>query len=513
MSNPVENLRATLTHFSISNSELAKALAVDPSLVSRWLGGQRRLKAASPVMDALAEFILLRGRRTADIEWLKAQFERDGLPTDLLSVYRVKQNLIMWLASDGEALRKSLGSSPDAAAWMKSPRPVFPSRPAESGSLNIALALEPFLAEDSGAGVDIFLSSDETATAVDKEFSRRLIQAIEKEGASARLVVCVSGNTRTLSRLIGAYMQPLVSGHLQLSVVYGMTQAVTRQMQVIVPGKCAMLVTETTGSSLPIATIVDEGAFVREIQASFEQTMHYAKSVLHVYGDDFFRNILEILYMEYATPGRLDVVKDSINPMFMTTEAYERALFALGNEGTELQWRSAEFARFKAGMDEILRSGTVFREILSLSRLNQMARDGACRMPGLYFMSTGFINLYAGGCAEILRGYISYIEHVPNFHLLILDDLAALHAGNCWHIKENASVAVNSWSGDEPLMIHTDQIMLVGEFQAYFNALWAKGEGCIGNRSSVTAILQDVLKRLEERHVNGIRKTEKETPL
>jgi DNA-binding transcriptional regulator YdaS (Cro superfamily) len=506
MADPASNLKSVLEYFGISNTGLAKTLPVDPSLVSRWLKGQRKLKASSPAMDALAEYILSRARRNADVEWLKTRFRQDGLPTDLSSVYRIKQNLIMWLASDGEVLRQSMGSSPEAEAMnvyqtAAPPEGLFSGRLASLGSLNIAIALEPILSEATeGSGLDIFLSSDGMRTITEEGFSRMLLETIQRKALTVRLVICISGNTKAMSRLIGVYMQPLVSGCLQLLIVHGMTQAVTHQMHIVIPGKYAALITEVQGSAPPVAAIVEEVSFINAMQESFERAARYAQPVLHVYGDAFSRNILEILYMEYATPGSLDVVKDSLNPMFMETAAYDRALAALGNEESEFAWRSAEFVRFKTGMDETMAEGAVFREILSLERLNQIARDGFCRMPGLYFMRSGFVNLHAPGCAELLQGYIHYLETASNFHVLILDDLSSLHAGSCWHIKQNASVAVNCWSGDEPLMIHTDQILLVGEFQTRFDELWSRGKGCIGSRAGVIATLHDVLKRLIERH-------------
>lgn len=502
MANTAAKLRSVMEYFDIGNRELAKAMSVDPSLVSRWLKGQRRLNAANPAMDALAEYVLSCSRRTDDVEWLKCQFERDGLPTDAPTVYRIKQDLIMWLASDGDILRRNIGNPPGAAANICARHPSsgqFFERP-YMGVLDIALAMGPFFKETpERSAIDIFLACDEMKTIVDEAFSRLLLQTIENRNISVRLVVCVSGNTKAMSRLIGVYMQPLVSGRLQLSVVHGITQAVTNQMYIIMPERCAMLLAETPDSAPPVAVVVSDEAFLREIRSSFERAAHYAQNALHVYGDDFSRNILEILYMEYATPGGLDVVKDSLNPMFMGTGAYGRALKSLGLEGTEYEWRSAEFARFKSGMDDILRGGAVFREILSLSRLNQIAGNGYCRMPGLYFMKKGFVNLDTGGCVAILEGYIRYLETVPGFHVLVLNDLSALNAGSCWHIKRNTSVAVNCWSGKEPQMIHTDQILLVAEFQSLFDALWVQGKGCVGSRAGVVAILHDVLKRLRER--------------
>ena len=251
-----------------------------------------------------------------------------------------------------------------------------------------------------------------------------------------------------------------------------------------------------------MAVAVHEPSFILAIQKSFEQAARYAQPVLNIYGDDFSRNILEIIYQEFCTPGALDVVKDNVNPMYLPEEAYNRVLHTHEHNESEYAWRSAEFTRFKSGMDETLRGGSVFREILSLSRLNQIVRDGFCRMPGLYFMRKGFVHLDAQGCADILNGYIQYLEAFPNFHLLILDDITLLHSDNCWQLKQNHHLAINHWSGPEPVMIHSDQLILLREFQAHFDRLWAQGAGGIGSRANVISILQDVVERLK----NNIRK-------
>lgn len=68
MTQSTENLKAVLDYYSIAQNELAQALDIDPSLVSRWLSGERRLRASSPQMDALAEYILTHSKRIHDME-------------------------------------------------------------------------------------------------------------------------------------------------------------------------------------------------------------------------------------------------------------------------------------------------------------------------------------------------------------------------------------------------------------------------------------------------------------
>ncbi|MDO5112107.1 MAG: helix-turn-helix transcriptional regulator [Clostridia bacterium] len=506
MTTPAENLRSLMAYFGVSNKELAQALDIDPSLVSRWISGQRRISAASPPMEAMAEYFLSRSQRIDDVNWLKAQFEAAALPTDPSSVKRTKQNLIMWLASDGECLRRNLGS---AAPEADKPQPqekaavMAGSGTVSVGCLDITLALKPLLrAIPQGGTVDVFLSNDQLATAVNGDVAELLQSIAGQANLTIRMVVCVSGDTQAMSRLIDAYMGSVISGRIRLFIVHGMTQTVTNQLHLILPEKAAVLVTETPSSAAPpVATIVTDADFVAEMQKSFAATFRYAQPILSIYGDEYTRNILEILFMEYCAPGDLDVVKDNINPMYMSREGYDRFLQTRGHSAEEYAWRSAEFARFKAGNDAVLQSGAVFREVIPLSRLHQIAREGFCRMPGLYFMERGYTNVDAQGCLDILDGYIRYMEAMPNFQLLILDDIAPLHADNCWHIKQNQSLALNDWSGDVPVMIHSDQILLIREFQSHFDKLWAKGAGAIGSRANVISILRDVAGQIERRTI------------
>jgi len=80
MNNPSKNLKMVLEYLGITNLALAKALDIDPSVISRYLTGKRRLLAASPQMDAIAEYILARAQRVSDVEWLKDRFRRWDCP-------------------------------------------------------------------------------------------------------------------------------------------------------------------------------------------------------------------------------------------------------------------------------------------------------------------------------------------------------------------------------------------------------------------------------------------------
>lgn len=507
MAMPNKNLKAVLEYLGISNAELAKALDYDPSLISRYLTGHRVFKAASVQMDAVTEYILSRAKRMQDIEWLRGRFAEAGLPTDVSTVYRFKQNLIMWLASDGESLRKNLGRSihGDIAGTASSVQTALLEKEEETenevktGFIQIALALCKMLSELSEKlELDIFLSSDRIETAMNGDFAKILLEAAAEKDLKIDMVICVSGDTQAIQRILDTYMTGLISGRIKFSTVQGITQTITGTMHVMSKESC-MMISETFGAAaLPVAIVVREEAFVKEAINNFISAARYAESVVRIYGDGFTRDIIEILAIEYCTPGALDVIKDSVNPMFMSCEAYDVFLKKRGHSEKEFEWRSAEFVRFKKGMDANLESGVPFREIISLSRLNDIILRGSCRMAGLYFAETGYIDLDRQGCIDILNGYIHYIETVPAFSLLILDDLSELNGNNCWHIKRDCHVTVNNWDKKEPVMIYSDRIMLLREFQGHFEELWKKGSGSVGSRANVISILNNVAAKLEK---------------
>ncbi len=94
--------------------------------------------------------------------------------------------------------------------------------------------------------------------------------------------------------------------------------------------------------------------------------------MLNIYGDDFSRNILEIIYQEFCTPGALDVVKDNVNPMYLTEEAYNRVLRTRGHSEAEYAWRSVEFTR-PAAAGEAVENEFVWVDIVPARALPVLA--------------------------------------------------------------------------------------------------------------------------------------------
>ncbi len=494
-----QNLRKLMTQLKISNAQLAKALNVDPSLVSRWLKyGCGKRRGAEHAM-AIEKYVLRRKLSPENKAWLSSEIGKPLFtgtttvstgcianwlyPSDVYSEY---------IASDNDFPNLLLVDSFHSSVEKKSVQETTVQSQvfaACEGTDRISALLQDEL---NGAGpgtvIDIYLSNEASAAAVDKNILSVLSAAAVRSKLSVHMLVETSNNSSMASRLISAYMPLLVQGQLSISVIQGTPQTFTISMNIVIPGCAAVIVTETVQRhSTAVGTVIHNRDIVQDMADSFESSSRYARPMMTAYNDSFARNIIEIFFEEYGVPGSLDVIKSGMNPMYVTPEQYARILHKYGHPEDQFIWRYNEFVRFKDAMDVVLKASR-FREVLSLTKLREIAEAGRCRMPSMYFMEAGTTDLDAEDCVNIFDGYIHYLKTNPDFHVVLLEDEQLFVPNSCWHIKNNKHIMIHSWNIEEPMMVYSDQLMLIDEFQRYFDSLWMQTDGA-GSSHHVIKVL------------------------
>jgi len=497
-----KNLKALLQQYGITNAQLAKAIGVDPSLVSRWRKAGCSNRNVNEYALAVASYITRRNHSPENAAWLQAQLCAVPLAETApdaarLALWLYPEADVTALLADGEQFANLLVlSSFHQAVQHTAPGAVPQNRQEVSAGIgaddSVAALRVELAAADGLQTILIYLSSEAAAIAVHRPFVTAIQEAAEQADCSIRMLVQSANNSAATGRLVSTYMQLLVSGRLQLCMVQGTPQTFTTMVNVLLPGRCALCVTEATQkSSSPVLVTVRERAVVDDMLDNFERSMRFARPMMAAYNDSFARTIIETFFEEYGVPGSLDVIKCGLNPMFMTVKQYCKVLRDFGHTGEQYDWRHVEFRRFKEAMDAVLLDSR-FREVLSLAKLREIARTGRCKMPSMYFMDSGIWYLDAADCAGLIDGYIRYLERVPNFHVILLEDEEQFMPNSCWHIKNNKHVMIHSWNVDEPVMIYSDQMMLIDEFQKHFEYLWGKINGSGSSKRAAIETLQDI---------------------
>ena len=458
-------LKTLMTQLDISNAQLARGLHVDPSLVSRWLKNGFGQRKADEYAAAVGQYIFKRPLTAENRAWLAAEIgdplsegdiARWLCPKTAYIEYQQPRPMLV------NSFHDAVENQPETGSLIS----------AVNGTETIVRLLHDELADiPVGSEISIYLSSEASSVAVERGIVRELSGAAETRKLNIAMVVQFANNSRMASRLIGAYMHMLVQGRLTLSIIQGTPQTFTIACNMIIGRRVALIITETQQNVTAVGTVVRDPSVVQEMQRSFENSKNYARPMMIAYNDSFARNIIEVFFEEYGVPGSLDVIKSGMNPMFMTVEQYGRVLREFNHPEDQYAWRYNEFCRFKAAMDEVL-SHSRFREVLSLAKLREIAETGRCRMPSMYFMAAGTCCLDAQDCVNILDGYIRYLETIPDFQVVLLDDEQLFTANSCWHIKSNKHIMIHSWNIDEPMMVYSDQLMLIDEFQRHFEQLW-----------------------------------------
>ena len=477
-----QNLNKLMEQLDIQNAQLAKALNVDPSLVCRWRKEGCGKRSAPGHAIAIERFVLSRNMTAENRAWLSAQIGKPvffGMPSGGIAVWLCPNADFQTQVNAGEdfpnlLLVDSFRSSVDSSSTYS----VYDNNPVFSacdGTEKIAEYLQQeFSKLETDTIVNIYLNSESSSVAVDKKILSVLRNAVEDNKITINMLVESANNSSMASRLISAYMPLLVQGKLKLSVIQGIPQTFTITMNIVISNRATIIITEAVQPRCSaVGTMIHDLAIVRDMTDSFENSKRFARPMMTAYDDSFARNIIEVFFEEYGIPGSLDVIKSGLNPLYMTVEDYGRVLREFNHPDDQYKWRYDEFARFKVAMDEVLKNSR-FREILSLTKLREIVNTGRCRMPSMYFFDAGIWYLDAQDCVNILDGYIHYLETNPNFHVVLLEDEQLFMPNSCWHIKNNKHVMIHSWNIDKPVMVYSDQLMLIDEFQRHFDSLWSQ---------------------------------------
>lgn len=512
----ITNLKALLEYFEIPNRDLAQAINVSPSMISNWVQGKRALRMSSGSVAAIADYVLSKRFLTSrDIAWLKKHFEQAGISADFDSVADIKRNMIIWLADDGQEVlnilqkRENICIANEQAETPILPQYLYSIGPAgriysddysaRAGAVDISLRLgRIFETMDEGLTIDICLSSETVSTITEDVFITEIIKACREKNMRLRMLIALSSNAMAVSRIITAYAQMVVNGSMEIYISHGMLQPMIHQTSIFVPKTCAVAIIELPDSfSPPAALFITENLFIKDAADGFERVVRYAQPLMQFYHENNTKGIVDFFHREYRYEGDLDILSDGINPLMLESEEYIEILKQRDFKGNALKWRSEEYLCIKNGLENNLKSGAIFREIISAEFIKNMVINGTCELPALYFMDTGNARIGHKACIGILKGYIRMLKTYPNYHLSIARQLDENQQGT-WHIKHGRHITFNPRKEAQPMLIYSDQMIMIHEFQMVFNELWVNLSA--GTRENTISLLDRMIEEIVRIH-------------
>ena len=106
-------LNMIMTILNCNNSRLGRGINVDPSLISRWKSGSRKLKPNSPYIPLIVDFLLRTEPMAYQVESINNMLGTEFELKKYGDICKFKNALIEWLSSPNESLINYKASSSD----------------------------------------------------------------------------------------------------------------------------------------------------------------------------------------------------------------------------------------------------------------------------------------------------------------------------------------------------------------------------------------------------------------
>jgi hypothetical protein len=477
------HLRTVLEHFDIRNKSVAAALNVHPSMITKWLTHDRLIGMKSKYLEPLAEYILSRASSAADMTWLEKRFRDYGIKGALASVTELKTALMIWLVSDPNDDPSGLM---DLTAGTDRPRADSSQYSAKFGVADISFCLSFSLSQlEPGSAVRISLS-DESLLLRDV-FLHTIRNTAEAFGLRFQVLLTTSGRSGSPAKAINAFLPLIIDGSMSIAVAYREPALSVDEAAVVMPEYAAMVITTLPDSPAPpAALLIHEKTFVRDLSRRIGETFSRSQPLLASPERSSRQQVQTLLRQCYESTGALAVLRDGLNPLVLTEDAFGAYLKRCGYEGEAYDWRIDEFRRRKEAFDGSLKRGMTLRELVPLSLLDDAVTNEVCTISGEDFLEPGPVMIGCQTCADLLEGYTRYLNLYPDFSLRFIGALPEVFKDSLCMVKGNSQVLVAKRRQDDTEAYAVSQQMtFVQSVSQIFEQLW-EGLDYVTHRGETT---------------------------
>ncbi len=494
------HLRTVLEHFDIRNKSVAAALNVHPSMITKWLTNDRLMGLNSKYLGPLADYILSRASSAADMKWLEKRFREYGIQSPLASVTELKTALMIWLVSDPNDDPSGLMALTAGTDRLRVDGSQFS---AKAGVADISFCLSFSLSQlKSGAIVRISLS-DESLLLQDA-FVHTILNSAEAFGLRYQILLTISGQSSTPARAVNAFLPLIIDGSINIAIAYRETSFCVDEAAVVMPEYAAMVITTLPDSPAPSAALlIREKTFVRDLDRRIGETFARSQPLLASPERSNRQQVQTLLRQCYEATGALAVMRDGLNPLILTEDAFGAYLKLRGYEGEAYDWRIDEFRKRKEAFDGSLKRGMTLRELVPLSLLDDVVTNEVCTISGEDFLEPGPVMISCQTCADLLEGYTRYLNQYPDFSLRFIGALPEVFENSLCMVKGNSQVLIAKRRQDDTESYAVSrQMTFVQGVSQIFEQLW-EGLDYVTHRSETTLqtmqryILRIMAKELE----------------
>lgn len=517
--------------FNSSNSKLARAIRVDPSLVSKWRRGNRTPAPDSPHVPLIISYFL-------NINAL--QHQKDALMDVLRSAYPAIKDFGSVQAH--KAVADWLFMTEDTAGSSHVPPPVgvhsisinnmfakmsilsnisdtvdvmtpqaksdITIKPGEQGSYEVFKGLEGkrqavmnflSLVMSSPRPLELLLFSEEDLAWLvgDPEFFMnwgRVLRQVLLSGHKVTIIHHVNRDPARIMSVIDQWVPLHLTGRLESYYYPKYTEKVIKSTLFIARGTAAIIaVTPENGHDTNYTFFHRDPLVIRLAEENYLAFLLTCRRLVHIYKSgsmgDYYR---EICALE-ERPGFLYVLKNAPTSLTMPVRLYKKLLDGLGLSASEKKERLELHQKRTANFNRNLLSHR-YREFINIEAFETNLTDSEHTYNGLELFNDRAVRCSAADYIEHISHIIDLLRKYENYEVILfklheIDNAQRMYLT----VKEDSSVVLSTCDdlGHKPIAIIANQDNIANAFEEYFDTLVEHVPASRRNKSTVIKKLQD----------------------
>ncbi len=498
-----DKLSWLMKHFNITNNKLAKAISVDPSLVSKWVNGKRTPPAKSLHIFQIAEFFLKLPHdeyaQTLLTEIL-AQYFPD---LDLDNFIARRRAMIEWLAEEELPARGKLRPDHEKASVSSgesfSPLAAMPGYyetfAGNQGKREAVLKLLD-AALGSHEGIELLLVSQENVNWIteDEEFLLKWKQKLAElvgRGHRIKIIHTVNRDISQITTMINNWIPMHLTGKVESYYHPRYDEPALLKSVFICPKKIALLAFSTSGSDSEFTFCFADKTVLSLMEIYYRSYLAQCRPLIRGFaGNDIMNIPNEVIGLQIRT-GYFYTLRDSLLLHSIPPDLFARIL-ERSNLSRAEKVRRIKLQRHYAELFQHSVKFNRFREICPLAAIDMMVGENTYVCSHCEYLLLDGIEMTGEELREYLTGIITALEEYENYELILYNSRPPLIPENVsFYFKEDYYALVFS-NSDLPYAIEINEANILFAFEDYFEEIYEQIP--INNRNKSW-----VIKKLKKR--------------
>lgn len=495
-----------MEHFNITNNKLAKAISVDPSLVSKWVNGKRTPPAKSLYIFQIAEFFLKLPHEEYSQTLLTEILAQHFAELDLDNFIARRRAMIEWLAEEELTAMGKLRSSHAKATTTsgESYAPIAGMRgyyETFAGNQGKRQAVIRFLNAvlDSEEAVELLLISQEDIKWIteDEDFILQLKQLLaELVGRRHRIKIIhtVNRDISQITTMINHWIPMHLTGQVESFYHPRYEEPALLKSVFIYPGKIALLAFSTPTSESEYSFCFEDKTVLNLLEIYYCSYLAQCRPLIRGFSGNEILDIPAEVIGSQVRPGYFYTLRDSLLLHLMPPDLFARIMERSDLSRPE-KARRIQLQRHYAQLFQQSVKLNRFREICPLAAIDLLVGENACVCLSCKYLLLDRIEMTGEELREYLTCIIAALEEYENYELVLFNSRPPLIPEDIsLYFKEDYYAMVSTTVG-LPYAIEISEANILFAFEDYFEEIY---EQIPVNNRNKSWVIKKLKKRIAQ---------------